>query len=294
MYIYNNSEPDNVVKLSLLLQRQMKRRKAMIKNNNIKNNYWFIFYNDQLLLEKKNGKYLIPFTTGTPVTENINTPILNVPAENNKNKTFGISRPEGIPEQYEWIGLRASYDYIPSESYKTAGKAFEILHWDKNSRFCPVCGTPMKQISDITKQCPACKKELYPSISTAILVLIRKGNSILLVHARNFKGTFNSLVAGFLETGESLEECVAREVMEETGLKIKNITYFGSQPWPYPSGLMVGFIADYQNGDIRLQEEELSSGAFYTRDNLPELPRKLSLARKMIDWWIEQTDAGIK
>ncbi len=95
------------------------------------------------------------------------------------------------------------------------------------------------------------------------------------------------LVAGFLETGETLEECVAREVKEETGLDVKNITYFGNQPWPYPSGLMVGFIADYAGGEIKLQEEELSSGDFYTRDNLPELPRKLSLARKMIDWWLE-------
>ncbi|WP_455498437.1 NAD(+) diphosphatase [Coprobacter sp.] len=258
------------------------------------NNYWFIFHNDQLLLEKKNGNYQIPFASEAPITENINTSILNVLLENNQNKTYGISRPKKIPPQYEWIGLRASYDYISLESYKTAGKAFEILHWDKNSRFCPACGAPMKQKSDITKQCPACGKELYPSISTAILVLIRKKDSILLVHAHNFKGTFNSLVAGFLETGESLEECVAREVIEETGLKIKNITYFGSQPWPYPSGLMVGFIADYQEGEIQLQKEELSSGAFYTRDNLPELPRKLSLARKMIDWWIEQTDTEIK
>ena len=79
----------------------------------------------------------------------------------------------------------------------------------------------------------------------------------------------------------------AREVKEETGLDVKNITYFGNQPWPYPSGLMVGFIADYAGGEINLQDEELSSGDFYTRDNLPELPRKLSLARKMIDWWIE-------
>ena len=135
--------------------------------------------------------------------------------------------------------------------------------------------------------CPKCGREVYPSISTAILVLVRKEDSLLLVHARNFKGTFNSLVAGFLETGETLEECVAREVKEETGLDVTNITYFGNQAWPYPSGLMVGFIADYAGGEIKLQEEELSSGDFYTRDNLPELPRKLSLARKMIDWWLE-------
>lgn len=166
-------------------------------------------------------------------------------------------------------------------------EAPEILHWDRNSRFCSACGTPMEQKEDIMKRCPKCGREVYPSISTAILVLVRKEDSLLLVHARNFKGTFNSLVAGFLETGETLEECVAREVKEETGLDVTNITYFGNQTWPYPSGLMVGFIADYAGGEIKLQEEELSSGDFYTRDNLPELPRKLSLARKMIDWWLE-------
>lgn len=131
---------------------------------------------------------------------------------------------------------------------------------------------------------------MYPPVSTAIIVLIRKGKEILLVHARNFRGTFHGLVAGFLEAGETLEQCVEREVMEETGLKVKNITYFGSQPWPYPSGLMVGFIADYESGEIKLQADELSSGSFYSKDNLPEIPRKLSIARKLIDWWLENNN----
>ncbi len=102
------------------------------------------------------------------------------------------------------------------------------------------------------KKCPQCRNEMYPPISTAIIVLVRRGEEILLVHAHNFRGTFYGLVAGFLEAGETLEQCVRREVMEETGLSIKNITYFDSQPWPYPSGLMVGFFADYENGEIKL------------------------------------------
>ena len=256
--------------------------------------YWFIFYNDQLLIEKKNGKYQIPYTPESPIKREMDITVLNVPVPGHQAKTFRVTKPISVSEQYEWIGLRSSYDYLPQESYNTAGKAFESLHWDKNIRFCPVCGNLMKLKNDITKRCPSCGKELYPAISTAILVLIRKANSILLVHARNFRGTFNSLVAGFLETGENLEECVAREVMEETRLKIKNISYFGSQSWPYPSGLMVGFIADYESGKIELQDDELSSGAFYTRDNLPELPHKLSLARKMIDWWLEQNSDETK
>lgn len=249
---------------------------------------WFVFYQDQLLLEKKeNGKLAIPCGTLSPQIVEATTAIHNITVLKEKEcKAFSIPQPVEESEHYVMIELRASYDLLPLTHYQVAGKAHEILHWDENTRFCSACGTPMEQKEPIMKRCPSCGREAYPTISTAILVLIRKEDSILLVHARNFKGNFKSLVAGFLETGETLEECVARETKEETGLDIKNVTYFGNQPWPYPSGLMVGFIADYAGGEITLQEEELSSGAFYTRDNLPELPRKLSLARKMIDWWI--------
>ena len=127
---------------------------------------------------------------------------------------------------------------------------------------------------------------MWPTVATAIIVLIHRDDEVLLVHARNFKGNFYGLVAGFVETGETLEEAVHREVMEETGLTITNLRYFGSQPWPYPSGLMVGFTADYVSGDIHLQREELSRGAWFTKDNLPEIPEKLSIARQILDDWL--------
>ena len=139
----------------------------------------------------------------------------------------------------------------------------------------------------ISKKCMKCGKEIWPQLATAIIVLVHKGNEILLVHARNFKGNFHGLVAGFVETGETLEEAVVREVREETGLKINNIKYFGSQPWPYPCGLMIGFNADYVEGIIKLQESELTSGTWYTRDNLPQIPEPLSIARKLIDNWLD-------
>ena len=124
------------------------------------------------------------------------------------------------------------------------------------------------------------------------LCYIEKDGQYLMLHRTKKKKDINKDkwigVGGHAEGTESPEECLLREVKEETGLDVKNIRYFGSQPWPYPSGLMVGFIADYASGDIHLQDDELSSGNFYTRDHLPELPRKLSLARKMIDWWIAQ------
>ena len=186
------------------------------------------------------------------------------------------------------MGLRTSYDYLPFNEYYKGGKAFEILNWDQNTRYCPACGVPTNRISDIGKKCPECRQEFYPHISPAIIVRINRDDSILMVRARNFRGTYYGLVAGFLEAGETLEECVHREVMEETGIRIKNLKYFGSQPWPYPSGVMIGFTADYESGEIKLQDEELCAGAFFTKDNLPEIPRKMSLARSLIDDWLEK------
>ena len=251
--------------------------------------HWLIFYKDQLLLEKKEGTFRVFCSEQPPIPVPEETVIhtLNAP-ERITYKIFFVNKPiEETPRQGS-IGLRASYEILPLSQYQAAGKAYQMLHWEQHSRFCPACGTHMERSKEpIMKECPECGHQTYPVISTAILVLVRKEDTILLVHARNFKGTFYSLVAGFLETGETLEECVAREVKEETGLEVDHITYFGNQPWPYPSGLMVGFIADYAGGDIKLQDEELSAGAFYTRENLPELPGKLSLARKMIDWWME-------
>lgn len=256
-------------------------------NNNTQTAWWFVFHKDQLLLEKQNGDFTVPCGESSPIVPTTGTTIHEIATLNGVPcKAFATDQPIDETNDYTMTGLRASYDSIPLEQYQTAGKAFEILHWDNNSRYCPACGTRMEQKEAIMKKCPACGNEVYPAISTAIIVLIRKEDSILLVRALNFRGTFYGLVAGFLETGETLEECVHREVMEETGLEVKNITYFGNQPWPYPSGLMVGFIADYAGGDIKIQKEELSEAAFYTRENLPEIPRKLSLARKMIDWWL--------
>ena len=254
--------------------------------SNVNNVYWFIFFNNQLLLQKKGETYTIPYSINPPV------PVKNVLEvsllEDMPACTASVDTPLEETAEYLPMGLRASYDYLDPILHKIAGKAYELIYWDQHSRFCPSCGTKTVMQTTISKQCPNCKYEIYPVVSPAILVLIRKGDAILLVHARNFRGSFYGLVAGFLETGETLEECVRREVMEETGLEINNITYFGNQPWPYPSNLMVGFIADYVSGTIRLQDEELSEGAFFTKDNLPELPRKLSLARNMIDWWLEQ------
>ena len=184
-------------------------------------------------------------------------------------------------------GLRQSYYHLSSHDYLLAGKCHELLYWDSNTKFCGVCGAPMKFHTDISKRCTQCGKEVWPQLATAVIVLVSRGDEVLLVHAKNFRGDFYGLVAGFVETGETLEEAVCREVMEETGLTIKNLHYYGSQPWPYPCGLMVGFLAEYDNGDIHLQRSELSRGAWFNPHHLPQIPEKLSIARQIIDYWLD-------
>ena len=199
---------------------------------------------------------------------------------------MGHTTQEALPEGWEWLDLRESYYVLSEVEYRTAGKASELLYFDSHHRYCGCCGVSMEWASKISKRCTRCGEELWPKLSTAIIVLVHRDEEALLVKAKNFRRDYYGLVAGFVETGESLEECVVREVYEETGLRVANIRYHGSQPWPYPRGLMVGFHADYVEGDIALRDGELRDAAFFTRDNIPAIPGKMSMARMLIDDWL--------
>lgn len=252
---------------------------------------WFIFCKGDLMLERRpDGTYGIPLSEEAPVEVKPWTTIHTITpfADGTAVRTFAIDSPIVGHPRYEMCGLRASYAKLSSDLYQKAGKCQEILYWDQNTKYCGVCGAPMKLHTEISKRCTECGKEVWPQLATAIIVLIHRGEEVLLVHARNFRGDFYGLVAGFVETGESLEEAVVREVREETSLEISNLRYFGSQPWPYPCGLMVGFHADYASGDIHLQSSELSAGGWFRKDNLPHIPEKLSIARRLIDSWLEE------
>lgn len=254
---------------------------------------WFIFDKGNILLAP-DGHIpaspecpipLPPHFPLQPLPDFDNEPACAVQAPADTDLTTGNLRKEP---------LRSSFYLLTPAEYRMAGKARELLYWDSTSRFCSKCGAPMRRATDISKCCTACGREAWPALSIAIIVLIRRiapsaqkeDEEVLLVHARNFAGNFHGLIAGFVETGENLEECLQREVMEETGLRVKNITYKASQPWPYPSGLMVGFFAEYAGGDLHLQDEELTCGGWFTRSNLPEIPGKMSLARQLIDMWM--------
>lgn len=251
--------------------------------------YWFVFCKSDIVLKKDDKGYTIPLSEEAPVPLHRWSKIMDVAETSSgvKVKAVNIDTPITGNPKLEMCGLRSSYYKLSRELYLIAGKCHELLYWNQNTKFCGACGAPMKFNSNISKLCTNCGKEIWPQISTAVIVLIRRNDEVLLVHAKNFKTDFYGLVAGFVETGETLEEAVHREVMEETGLSIKNLTYFCSQPWPYPCGMMVGFNADYDAGEIKIQKSELSKGGWFKKDNLPNLPEKLSIARKLIDNWLE-------
>ncbi len=253
--------------------------------------YWFVFHKDNILLTKNgDGLFSVPCQESVPVSISSDTHILDVAEhiDDVEVKTMSIEVPVADDSVFEMCNLRKSYYKLSPQLYKMAGKCHELLYWDKNTRFCGVCGAPMVMDTLISKRCTNCGKITWPQLATAIIVLINRGNDLLLVHARNFKTDFYGCIAGFVETGESLEEAVRREVMEETQIEIKNLRYFKSQPWPYPCGLMVGFFAEYKSGELALQDSELSKGGWFSKDNLPTIPEKLSLARMLIDRWLEE------
>lgn len=247
--------------------------------------YYFVFCKDELLLEQRpDGTYTIPLCEEPPTEVKPWTHLMTITPMDDGTEvvTYRIDNPHPST-----IPLRQSYYKLPRELYLKAGKCQELLYWDQNTKYCGVCGAPMRMDTDISKKCTECGKEIWPQLATAVIALIHRGDEVLLVQAKNFRTNFYGLVAGFVETGETLEEAVTREALEETGVSITNIRYFGSQPWPYPCGLMVGFHADYVSGELHLQQSEIARAGWFRRDNLPTIPEKLSIARMLIDDWLE-------
>lgn len=250
-------------------------------------NYYFLFCQDELLLTA-DGQ--VPQGEMAPIALEPWQQLHHLPdLEGNGCFTARLDAPI-TANGWQMMSLRSTFDILPAQLYLMAGKAREILYWDQNTRYCGVCGAPMKLHTDISKRCTNCGKEVWPSLATAIIVAVTRndGREILLVQSKKFKKDYLGLVAGFVETGETLEECLRREVREETHLRVKNIRYFASQPWPYPSGLMVGFTAEYDGGELQLQRSELNKGGWYSRDNMPAIPGEVSLARHLIDYWMEK------
>ena len=185
----------------------------------------------------------------------------------------------------EWVSLRTLIGTLSSEQLYPLFKAAHISYWLSKNRYCSCCGHALRhEFEPVLKAvCTECAHQAYPKIQPCIIVAVNRGDQILLAKNAANKRDFYSLIAGFVEPGESLEQAVAREVLEETGLSIKQIEYLGSQPWPFPMNLMIGFKAEYASGDIELVDQELSDAQFFSSDQLPTLAPEGSIARRIID-----------
>jgi NAD+ diphosphatase len=193
---------------------------------------------------------------------------------------------ERLPENVsgEPMSVGRLYARAGAEAFALAGRATQLLDWQKNHRYCSRCGTPTEMKSgEFAMSCPACGLLAFPRITPAVMVVIQRGDELLLARSPHFKPGVFSALAGFVEAGETLEQCVIREVREEVGIEITNLRFFRSQSWPFPNSLMVAFLADYAAGTINPDPQEIEAAQWFSRSALPLLPDPVSISRHLID-----------
>lgn len=192
-----------------------------------------------------------------------------------------------LPAGWQFSAVRELFGRIPDDELAISALAVQIIDFDRTTQFCGRCGAKTRQLrTERAKFCTDCNQITYPRLSPAIIVLVQKEDQILLARSLKFPPGLHSVIAGFVEPGENLEQAVHREVREEVGITVKNIRYFGSEPWPFPHSFMIGFMADYAGGEITIDNNEIVSAGWFDRDNLPLIPSLLSISRALIDGWI--------
>jgi NAD+ diphosphatase len=191
------------------------------------------------------------------------------------------------PEGMFFKNLRELLGVLEESVCLLALKALHIANWSSNNRFCGACGHPTENSkTERAKVCTNCGNTVYPRISPAIIIAIVNEDKLLLAHNSRFPGNRYSVIAGFIEPGETFEDAARREALEEVGVKIKNIRYFGSQPWPFPDSLMIGLTADYDGGEITPDGEEIDQADWYGAEELPQVPGTVSIAGRLIEWFV--------
>ncbi|MGH2559987.1 MAG: NAD(+) diphosphatase [Thermomicrobiales bacterium] len=202
---------------------------------------------------------------------------------------YAVQMPVGFepPAGMRFSGLRPLFGAVPDDLFVLAGRAAQIVAWDRDHQFCGRCGGPTEDHPrERAKRCPACGMLQFPRLSPAVITLVEREGEVLLARGPHFAPGMYSVLAGFVEPGESLEEAVAREIDEEVGIAVDEVRYFGSQPWPFPHSLMIGFMARYASGEILMDEREIADAGWFTPHNLPGLPGRISIARRLIDTYL--------
>jgi NAD+ diphosphatase len=250
---------------------------------------WFIFNKGRLLIKTVNELRFIPETCDLDRYKAALRREQYLGALDGR-ACFAAELPDENPQEtrLKFQELRSLFGLMEENLIWIAGRANQLVYWNQTHQYCGGCGQPTADKTDErAKICPRCSLINYPRLSPAVIVAVLKNNQILLGRNKRFRLPFYSVLAGFVEPGETLEECVKREIREEVGLTVKNIRYFGSQPWPFPNSLMIAFVADYADGEIRTDGLEIVDAAWFSRDSLPQIPPKISIARKLIDWFVQ-------
>ncbi len=254
--------------------------------------YLFIFFNDEILVNKQEGLTPIPTIYDIMHLNRIEPADLQYIGTFSGNQYFAvkITNKETFAE-FTFLKLRNAAETITEKYGALAFRAYHILNWLKTNKFCGCCGHATKvaaQTQEFAIKCPACDHIVYPRISPAIIVAVIKEDKILLAHSSRFPAGRYSVLAGFAEPGETLEDCVRREIREEVAIEVADIRYFGSQPWPFPDSLMIAFTARYASGQITVDNNEIITAEWFPATALPQIPVKGSISRQLIDWFVEQ------
>jgi len=254
---------------------------------------WFLFHGDRLLVETRGEEVSVP--RGPMPGAHGLRPL----------RTQYLGTLDGVPcyggevaEPAESDGatfrtLRSLLGTVPDPLFSLAGRAYQIVDWERTHRYCGKCGGPTRPLDgERARTCPGCGLHFFPRVTPAVIVAVVRDGKLLLAQARRFPAAFHSVLAGFVEPGETFEECVRREVREEVGIEVTNLRYFGSQPWPFPHSLMVGFTAEYAEGDLAIEEKEIVRAGWFDADEVARLsiPRHGTIARRLIEWFLDRTE----
>jgi NAD+ diphosphatase len=254
---------------------------GLVGSDSINEGYWFIFTGQKMWIDVK-GKLPVacPFSYVRRVylgsLKEIECYAVEVEEE--------FSCFEG-----SWVSFRDLHGILSKKEYALAGRALQLLEWDRVHTYCGVCGGPtFSRSHERCRECKSCGQLAYPKLAPAVMALVQKEDKVLLARSPHFPEKMYSVLAGYLDVGETLEQCVIREVQEEVGLEVSNIRYVASQPWPFTGSLMIGFVCDWVSGEIVQDPVEIEDARWFTKQDLPLVPTEVSLAYYLIEYWKSQ------
>jgi NAD+ diphosphatase len=247
---------------------------------------WFVFRGSQILVARDEKGATLPLVREPG---ELGLPIMRTQYLGTLGETHCIAAEADETTEarqgLQWSGLRALFGALDDSLFALAGRAFQIMDWDRSHQFCGRCGTRTEvKAGERVRACPKCGQLHYPRIAPAVMALVRRGSDFLLARSPHFPPGMYSALAGFAEPGETLEQTLVREVKEEVGIEVGNLRYFASQPWPFPHSLMIAFHCDYAGGELSPDLTEIEAADWFNPNRLPPaLPSPISISRRLIE-----------